>query len=68
MTVTRAEIADHLEGAFASGPQKGGGLVTAAELQGARPEVVQVLARLPEGTYSTLRDLWEHLPDVPRGT
>lgn len=66
MAVTRGEIADHLEGAFGYGPARRAELISAAELHGARSEVIGVLARLPEGPFANLRSLWDHLPEVPR--
>ncbi|WP_046472527.1 DUF2795 domain-containing protein [Allosalinactinospora lopnorensis] len=66
MIVTRREIADHLEGAFGSGPVQRGELISSAELQGARPEILSVLGRLPDGSFSNLRSLWDHLPEIPR--
>ncbi|GAA3732827.1 hypothetical protein HDA32_002226 [Spinactinospora alkalitolerans] len=66
MVVTRREIAEHLEGAFGSGPLKRGQVISAAESQGARSDVLSVLGRLPDGFYPHLRSLWDHLPEVPR--
>ncbi|MBB4934788.1 hypothetical protein F4561_005682 [Lipingzhangella halophila] len=66
MDVTRLEIAECLETTFGEGPRRRGELITAAELGGARQEVLSTLDRLPEGPFSTLRSLWGHLPEVPR--
>ncbi|MDT0327014.1 DUF2795 domain-containing protein [Nocardiopsis lambiniae] len=65
--VTRTDIADSLEGAFGSGPLTRRQIISAADLRGASGELLAALGRLPEGTYSHLRDLWKHLGDVPRG-
>ncbi|RNL87498.1 DUF2795 domain-containing protein [Halostreptopolyspora alba] len=67
MDVTRPEIAEHLDGAFGAGPRRRSELIAAAELRGARQEILATLGRLPDGPFSTLRSLWEHLPEVPRG-
>jgi uncharacterized protein DUF2795 len=59
---------DHVEPAFGSGPATRAALIAAAEATGARAEVVDLLRRLPEGTYRTVRDLWQELADVPIGS
>jgi hypothetical protein len=65
--VTRVEIADHLETAFAGGPVGRQDLVATAVATTARTAVVEVLASLPARQYSQLRQLWEDLPEVPIG-
>jgi hypothetical protein len=32
---------------------------------GGRPDVIAVLMRLPDGKYTHLRQLWQHLPEIP---
>lgn len=67
MVVTRVEIADHIHDAFdADRPVTGDELFMSARRNGARPEVLHTLERLP-GTYVRLRDLWSDLPGVPVG-
>jgi hypothetical protein len=67
MSVTRAEIADHVQDAF-----DGERLLTADDLLAsarrnrARAAVLRSLERLP-GKYIDLRDLWPDLPGVPVG-
>lgn len=52
--------------AFESGPVSRQELIRAAEERGGGDGVIRVLSRLPEGKrFAALRDLWEHLPDVP---
>ncbi|WP_412538740.1 DUF2795 domain-containing protein [Longispora sp. K20-0274] len=63
--VTRAEIADHLEGAFDVARLSRTDLVNAAHARGARVEVLTVLETLPDRTFATLRDIWPHLSVVP---
>lgn len=63
--VTRLEIADLLDPVFASGTAGRDALLAAVD--GTRPEVVQVLQRLPERQFTSLRQVWEHLPHVPIG-
>ncbi len=64
--VTRVEIVDHLEETFADAPLGREDLLAAVVAAGARPEVEAVLRRLPERHhYSHLRELWQHLGDVP---
>jgi hypothetical protein len=67
MVVTRVEIADHVQDAFdADRPLTSDELLVSARRNGARPEVLHALERLP-GTYARLRDLWPDLPGVPVG-
>lgn len=64
--VTRTEIADHIEGAFGRAVLARGDLLEQAKRTGARPEVVNTIAKLPnDGAYVRLRDLWSHLSEVP---
>ncbi|MEV8312161.1 hypothetical protein AB0P36_33875 [Streptomyces flavidovirens] len=63
--VTRTEIADHLGKLFANGAVNKHDLLIAAV--GARPEVREVLAELPDRHYTELRQVWEDLPLVPVG-
>ncbi|MEU6754900.1 hypothetical protein [Streptomyces sp. NPDC046685] len=63
--VTRMEIADHLSGLFTNGAMGRSDLLIAAA--GARPEVRDVLSRLPERRYTELRQVWEDLPAIPVG-
>ncbi|WP_435107167.1 DUF2795 domain-containing protein [Nocardiopsis synnemataformans] len=66
--VTRTEIAQCLEGAFSFGVLSRRQIIVAADLRGASEEVLRTLGQLPEGTYSSLRDLWPQLSEVPRST
>ncbi|MGY0230686.1 DUF2795 domain-containing protein [Longispora urticae] len=66
-SVTRAEIADHLADAFDLGRLTRAEILVAAHTTGARTEVLETLAALPERTFSTPRDLWPHLASVPIG-
>ncbi|BCB84783.1 DUF2795 domain-containing protein [Phytohabitans suffuscus] len=63
--ITRTELLTHVEAAFADGPASRDRLLAYAVGSHARPEVVAVLERLPDKPYSTIRDLWYDLPDVP---
>lgn len=65
MTVTRVEIADYLEEAFAYPPATKNDLVASAVARQARPELLETLYRLPERSYRSLMDLWPHLAEVP---
>lgn len=64
-TVTRMEIVDAIESAFNSPPATKRQIVAAAEDARARAALVDVLRRLPDGSYQHVRNLWEYLPDVP---
>lgn len=65
--VTRVEVIDHIGQAFGTGrPLTRSDLVAAAGHNGARPEVVTVLGRLPDGRkFTQPQDLWHILADVP---
>ena len=63
--VSRTEIAECVEGAFAEGPVSPTDLIEFAADHGARPPVVRVLGRLDHDRYRELRELWSELSDVP---
>jgi len=65
--VTRVEILDVLDDAFAVGPASRVQLVGAARAQGARAELVALLEELPDRQYVHQRQLWVHMPQVPVG-
>ncbi|HZC25734.1 MAG TPA: DUF2795 domain-containing protein [Actinopolymorphaceae bacterium] len=65
--VTRVEILDVLDDAFAVGPASRGQLIGAAQAQGARAELIALLEQLPERLYVHQRQLWVHMPNVPVG-
>jgi hypothetical protein len=63
--VSRIEIADCIEFAFASSPISSDELIAAASQGSARQAVLDVLANLPDRQYHRLVDLWTHLSDLP---
>lgn len=63
--ITRIELVTHVEAAFADGPATRDGLLAYAVGSHARPEVIAILERLPDKPYTTIRDLWYDLPEVP---
>lgn len=64
--VTRVEVIDHIGQAFGAGPMTRADLVAAANHNGARPAVVNVLGRLPQDRkFTRPHDLWHDLSDVP---
>jgi Protein of unknown function (DUF2795) len=65
--VTRVEILDVLDGAFAAGAATRGELVEVARAHGARPELLALLEALPDRHYTHQRTLWVDLPHVPVG-
>lgn len=66
VAVSRTEIADTLETAFDRGPIHRAELVAAAQLAGARPELLTTLEELPGGEpFGQLRQLWTHLSHLP---
>jgi len=64
-TITRTELADHIHAAFAAGPATRADLLAAAVATSARPRTIELLHRLPDKTYASIRELWYDLPDVP---
>lgn len=64
-TVTRSEIADCIENAFAEQPISSAELVKFASSHGARRQVLRVLGQLRGDGYHCLRDLWAELADIP---
>ncbi|MCR3719539.1 MULTISPECIES: DUF2795 domain-containing protein [Prauserella salsuginis group] len=65
--VTRIEIIDAVEEAFDGTPPSKQQLITAASQHHSRDAVLKVLDALPERQFRHVRDLWDHLPDVPLG-
>lgn len=68
MTVTRREIAAAVRGPLSRGALSREQLVAAAAAEGARSDVRELLAQLPDHRYGRLTDLWPALPDVPVGS
>lgn len=68
MTVTRTELANHLHAAFATGRITRDVLLAYAASSHARPEVIAAIQHLPDTTYTSIRDLWYHLGDLPVGS
>ena len=67
MTVTRTELANHIEVAFTHGPASRDNLLAYAVSSHARPEIIAIIGGLPDKAYPGLRDLWHHLAHVPVG-
>jgi len=65
LPVTRVEIIDHLGSAFTGAWVPKTELLAQAERGGARPEVLDVLGDLPDGSFNRPQDLWPELPEVP---
>lgn len=63
--VTRLEIAEHLAPLFERGAVNRQAMIDA--VAGARPEVGELLQRLPDRSFTSMRQVWEHLPQVPVG-
>lgn len=64
-SVTRIEIADLVGDAFGPAGAEKASLLSTAAHQGAHPAVLDKLGELPNRRFRTMRDLWDHLPDVP---
>jgi len=67
VAVTRTEMLNHIEAAFASGPATRDSLLAYAAGSHARPEIIEMIHALPDKPYPTVRDLWYHLADAPVG-
>ncbi|GAA1636490.1 DUF2795 domain-containing protein [Catellatospora bangladeshensis] len=67
MTVTRIELANHIEAAFTTGPATRDELLAFAACSHARPDVIAVIRTLPERPYPAMRDLWTDLAHIPIG-
>ncbi len=66
MPVTREEVADVLRSVFEETPfLRRSEIIDAAINNGARSEVVHVLAHLSETRFNRLQDLWTDLADLP---
>ena len=65
MTVTRIELANHIQAAFTSGPATRDSMLAYAASSHARPEVIAALQRLTDKPYPSIRDLWHDLADMP---
>lgn len=65
MTVTRIQIADLVCAAFGPTGASKHDLLTAAQTNAAPEQVIQHLQSLPTSHFRQMRDLWEHLQDVP---
>lgn len=63
--VTRVQIAGHIANAFGSGGVHRTELIEHAQASNAKPAVLTALRRLPDHRFTTMRDLWIHLEDVP---
>lgn len=68
MTVTRTELANHIEAAFTAGPATRDSLLAYAASSHARPEAIAVIQGLPDKAYANIRDLWYHLAQLPVGS
>jgi hypothetical protein len=64
LDVTRRELAEVVEAAFAYPTCTVEEMIEAARVAGSRPEVEAALRRLPRREYTELRQLWEFLSDL----
>jgi uncharacterized membrane protein AbrB (regulator of aidB expression) len=67
VSVTRTEMANHIEAAFAAGPATRDAMLAYAASSHARPEVIAVIQGLPDMIYPSLRNLWHDLGHLPVG-
>jgi hypothetical protein len=63
--VTREEIAETIGTCFTAGQARRTDLLLAVHERNARPELVETIERLPNRTFTQVRDLWTSLPEVP---
>jgi hypothetical protein len=67
VTVTRTELANHVQAAFTAGPATRDTMLAYAASSHARPAIITVIQALPDKPYRTMRDLWRDLADLPMG-
>lgn len=65
MVITRGYIASHLDGVFDTPPASRTHILDAAASSGAGDDVLRLLEDLPDSSYVSLEDVWQHLPGVP---
>lgn len=63
--VTRIEVLDFVGELFGHGPVARDAILDAARADGAREQLLQLLAGLPPTEIDSVEDLWRHLGDVP---
>lgn len=68
MSVTRTELANHIEAAFTGGPATRDSLLAYATSSHARPEILNLLHGLPDKIYPSMRNLWHDLGHLPVGS
>ena len=56
-SVIRTALADHVRSALTTGPATRAARLAAVVAGNARPEAIQPLQRLPDGTYTNVREL-----------
>lgn len=67
MALTRMQILDYVEEAFGRGPITAEEIREVAARNGADPDVLIMLGELPSRTFTSPRDIWPYLPDLPVG-
>ncbi|MGY1836048.1 DUF2795 domain-containing protein [Blastococcus sp. SYSU DS0510] len=67
MALTRIQVLDHVGAAFDSGPVTTSQLQDAAARNGADADVLDLLRDLPPRQFTSPRDIWPYLPDLPVG-
>lgn len=65
LVVTRIEIIDAVESAFSGTSATKQEIIAAAMRSESRDELLATLNRLPMRSFSHVRDLWDHIPDIP---
>jgi hypothetical protein len=61
------EIIEAVSGVFGPSGASAEDIIDAARSHGVRPEVLEILRRLPERQYVRANQLWEELTDLPVG-
>lgn len=67
LVVTRMEIIEAVGTVFGRSGATTREIISSVTQENCREEVVAALQRLPERTFSHVRDLWDYLPDIPIG-
>ena len=63
--VTRMEIAEAVQTAFARGGADRDEILATASKSKSRPEVIAVLSGLSKRRYARMNQLWDELADIP---
>jgi hypothetical protein len=67
MTLTRIQVLDYVGDAFGRGPITTEEMRKVASRNGADPDILILLDELPARSFTSPREIWPYLPDLPVG-